>query len=325
MYQIILKGDDNMYSDTVKAENKIITKEDLIEIFQLMGETLKKYQKISMLEEQQNQMLDYNYKHYTFKDNGSKMRVHINFYDNTEISFDNYDNFSSIFYSRTEEIKSMTVRYSLSYEIVTPVPNKSRKYYTQSINMYITDSKIDIDIKLDSSDPKLNDIYELIKSKILNAPIKYDEIIKNKRKITNIVSISNGLIPSIIVGSIFLFIPRLNTFFLKGYLTYPILCIILSYVIGNIMASLKLDKYYAPIMPEKKYAGYDYNKRTSIYKDDIDKFVDTSEILIGKKVNNLTNRQIIKEQYEKDKKHLPDKLVILGIISIIVIVIGIFI
>ncbi len=313
-----------MYNDTIKAENKIITKEDLTEIFQLMGETLKKYQKISIMEEQRNQMLDYNYKHYTFKDIGSKMSVDVNFYDNTEISFDNYDNFASIFYSRIEEIKSMYVRYYLSYEVVTPVPNKTRNYYSQSINMNITDSKIDIDVRLDSSDPKLNEIYELIKSKILNAPLKYDEIIKNKSKITNIVSLSNGLIPAIIISTLFLFIPGLNTFFLKGYITYPILCIILSYVVGSIIASSKLDKYYETIVPEKKYAGYDHNKGTSIYKDDIDKFVDTSEILIGKKINNLTNRQMIKKQYEKDKKYLSDKLVILGIISIIVIVVGLF-
>lgn len=314
-----------MYNDTIKAENKIITKEDLTEIFQLMGETLKKYKKISMSEEQQNQILDYDYKNYTFKDNDSKMRVDINFYDNTEISFDNYDNFASIFYSRTEEIKSMSIRYHLSYEVITPVPNKTRNYYNQSINMHITDSKIDIYVKLDNTDPKLNDIYELIKSKILNAPLKYDEIIKNKSKITNIASLSNGMIPAIIISAIFLFIPGLNTIFLKGYIVYPIACIILSFIIGSIIASSKLDKYYSSIMPEKKYAGYDHNKGTSVYKDDIDKFVETSEILIGKKVNNLTNRQMIKEQYEKDKKYLPDKLVILGIVSIIVIVIGLFI
>ena len=55
-----------MYNDTIKAENKIITNEDLFEIFQLMGETLKKYQKISKVEEQRNAMLDYSYQEYSF-------------------------------------------------------------------------------------------------------------------------------------------------------------------------------------------------------------------------------------------------------------------
>ena len=30
-----------MYNDTIKAENKIISSDDLTQIFQLMGETLK--------------------------------------------------------------------------------------------------------------------------------------------------------------------------------------------------------------------------------------------------------------------------------------------
>jgi len=104
-----------MYNDTVKAENKIISYEDLNQIFQLMGETLKKYLKIYEREEMQNQMLEPWDKSYTFKDEGSKMRVTVDFYDNTNIVFDNYDNFMGIFYSRINEIRSMDVYFSLSY------------------------------------------------------------------------------------------------------------------------------------------------------------------------------------------------------------------
>ena len=115
-----------MYNETIKCENKIITNEDLTQIFQMMGETLKKYQKISVQEEQINRTKDYAEKNYTFKDDGSKMKVIVDFYDNTNITFDNYENFMSIFYSRIEEIKSMDIYYSLNYTIITPEPNKSR-------------------------------------------------------------------------------------------------------------------------------------------------------------------------------------------------------
>ena len=39
-----------MYNDTIKAENKIISSDDLTQIFQLMGETLKKYLKTSYIQ-----------------------------------------------------------------------------------------------------------------------------------------------------------------------------------------------------------------------------------------------------------------------------------
>ena len=311
-----------MYNDTIKAENKIITNNDLMQIFQAMGETLKKYQKISIHEDQMNQNVDYMQRSYSFKDEGSKMKVIVDFYDNTNITFDNYDSFASIFYSRLDEIKRMDVYYSLNYNIVTPEPNRSRNYYNQSIQMHITENKLNIELKLNSQDHKLDELYNLIKNIILNAPEKYDIVIRKKSSITNTANFAIGLIPSLIISTILLFVPNLNTIFLKGYVVYPICCIVLAYLIGSVFASSKLDKYYTTIMPEKKYAGY--SDGHAVYKDDVDKFVGTSEILIGKKVNNLSNREQIQQEYNKYKKLIPKELLILLVMSIIIIIIGLF-
>jgi len=312
-----------MYNDTIKAENKIISNDNLTQIFQTMGETLKKYQKVSAAEEQRNHMLDYAYQSYTFKDEGSKMKVIVDFYDNTNITFDNYDNFASIWYSRIDEIRSLDVYYSLNYNVVTPEPSRSRTYYSQSIQMHISENKLDITLKLDSQDRKLDDLYNLIKNTVLNAPEKYDMVIKKKSSITNTVAFAIGMIPALIITTILLFVPVINNIMLKGYVVYPICCLILAYLIGNMVASSKLDKYYDPIMPEKKYAGY--SDGHAVYKDDVDKFVGTSEILIGKKVNNLSNRNQIKQEYEKYKKFIPKELLALLIATVIVIVVGLFV
>ena len=312
-----------MYNDTIKAENRIISNDNLTQIFQTMGETLKKYQKVSAAEEQRNHMLDYAYQSYTFKDEGSKMKVIVDFYDNTNITFDNYDNFASIWYSRIDEIRSLDVYYSLNYNVVTPEPSRSRTYYSQSIQMHISENKLDITLKLDSQDRKLDDLYNLIKNTVLNAPEKYDMVIKKKSSITNTVAFAIGMIPALIITTILLFVPVINNIMLKGYVVYPICCLILAYLIGNMVASSKLDKYYDPIMPEKKYAGY--SDGHAVYKDDVDKFVGTSEILIGKKVNNLSNRNQIKQEYEKYKKFIPKELLALLIATVIVIVIGLFV
>ena len=314
-----------MYNDTIKAENKIISSDDLTQIFQLMGETLKKYLKVSQQEEMQNRMLDTPYQNYTFKDEGSKMKVTVDFYDNTNITFDNYDNFMGIFYSRIDEIKTMDIYYALNYTVMTPAPNRSRNFYTQSIQMHINENKLDITLNLKSADPKLDEIYNFIKNKILNAPEKYDEVIRNKNKIINTVSFGAGMIPGIVITSLLLFIPVVNNIILKGYVVYPIVAVILSYMIGSMISSSKLDKYYVPIVPSKKYAGYDSTNYKRIYKDDIDSFVGTSEILIGKKINNLDNRRMIKKVYEKYKGLIPKELIALLIVTVIVIIIGLFI
>ena len=270
-------------------------------------------------------MLDITYQNYTFKDEGSKMKVVVDFYDNTNITFDNYDNFMSIFYSRIEEIKSMDVYYKLNYTVITSEPNRSRNFYMQSINMYINENKLDITLNLKSDEPKLAEIYNLIKNKVLNAPEKYDIVIREKNKITNAVIFGAGLIPGMLITILLLFVPIINNVFFKGYVVYPLISIFLAYIIGGVFSSSSLDKYYDTIIPDKKYAGYDTTKHKRIYKDDIDSFISTSEILIGKKVNNLRNREAIMTEYKKYKSRIPIELIALLTITIIVIIIGIII
>ncbi len=312
-----------MYNDTIKAENKIISNDALYQIFQMMGETLQKYKRISAMEEQKNMVLDYLYKEYSFRDDGSRFTAMVDFYDDTNIKFDNYENFISIFYSRLEEIKSINCYFSLSYSVKRVEPIKFSQSYSQSIVMYITEKNLDITLNLSSEDPKLDEIYQLIKSTILNAPPKYDDVIKEKNKITNTISLSSGLIPAIIISAILTIIPVIGTIFLKGFVVFPACSFLLAFFIGSILSSSKIDKYYSTIVPEKKYSGYSNGK--SVYKDDVESFIGTSEILIGKKVNNLVNREFIKREYESAKTTLSRNLMILGIASVIVIIIGFFI
>ena len=47
-------------------------------------------------------------------------------------------------------------------------------------------------------------------------------------------------------------------------------------MIGSIIANSKLDKYYDTISPDKKYAGYDTTNHRSIYKDDMDSYINNN-------------------------------------------------
>ncbi len=216
----------------------------------------------------------------------------------------------------------MNVLFSLSYEVRETAPNRTTNSFYQHINIYITESKMEIELKLSSEDRKLEELYQLIKNIVLNAPEKYDIVIKEKSKITNVIALSYGIIPAVIVSTVFLFIPVIGSIFLHGFIVYPICAFVLAFFIGGTLASPKIEKFYATIVPEKKYSGYSNGK--SVYKDDVEKFVGTSEILIGKKVNNLINREYIKKDYEKYRGILPRNLMILGIASIIVIALGFF-
>jgi len=305
-----------MYNDTIKVSNKIITNEDLTEIFAAMQEKILYYKKVSVNEELQNKILDYAYQKWSFKDNGSTLSFNVNFYDDTTIKFDNYDNFMSVFNTRLDEIKDIYVRFSLNYDVKSDF---HKGYYSQHINMWIYETKMDIDISLSSEDKKIDDVYELIKNKVLNAPPKYDDVIKNKSSVNFNVGFAIGLIPGLIISTLLLLIPTVRMVFSSTYVLYPISVLIITLFIGFTIANSKLDSLYKKIQPEQKYAYYNSSKGKSVYKDDIDKYVDTSEVLIGKNVDNLNYRKQIMEIRDKYKKYLLPEFCILLLLSIIVI------
>ncbi len=309
-----------MYNDTIKVANKIITDKDLLEIFELMNEKLIYLKKIAKKEEMQNSMLKYDYKKWTFKDNGSKLSFDVDFYDDTNIKFDNYNNFLAIFNSRLHEIKNIWVRFHLWYSVSSP--SQKYEWHSQYINMNIYETKADIEVSLSSTDKKIDDIYELIKNKILNAPPKYDTVVKEKTKINIIVGLGIGFIPALIITTLLLLIPAVKYVFAESYVLYTICCLALTFFIGEIAISAKLDDLYKNIIPEKKYIRYDSTTHKSVYKDDIDNYIQTSEILIGKNVDNLKCRDNIMKYYNKYKRYIPYEIVIMILLSVISVLLG---
>ncbi len=308
-----------MYNDTIKVANKIISDTDLSDIFSKMNEEIENNNKLCKEEEIQNERYERGYQNWTVKDFDGSFKCRFNFYDDTEIDVDNYNTFLSIFNGRLHEVKYMWIRYQFSYNFGD---GQNNKFISKHIYMDIHEHKMSIDASLGSDDDKMQNVFNLIKEKVLTAPEKYDRIIKKKTSITNKVGLAIGLIPSMIICLLLVIIPEIRNFYSNTYVLFPIISLILAYFIGGTIASLKLDKYYAPLMPEKKYAGYDTTNNKSIYKDDIEKFVETSEIIIGKNINNIKNRNEIVQIEEKYSKNIPIELIVLLVASIVVILIG---
>lgn len=309
-----------MYNDTIKVANKIISYDDLFEIFSFMNEKLLYYKKIFHQEEMKNKMLEYNYQTWTFKDIGSSLLFNVNFYDDTSIQFDNYNNFLTVFNNRLDEIKSLWVHFHLSY--YASLPDGKKECYNQHINMDIYETRMNINISLSSADKKIDDVYQFVKKKVLTAPEKYDDVVRKKGSISFVVEFAIGLIPALIIFTLLLFVPNIRHLFAASYVLYPLCCCMLGFLIGKVIGSMKIDDLYQNIIPEKKYVGYDSANSRSIYKDDIDKYVQTSEILIGKNVDNLKCREKIMKYYNKYKKYIPFELGILVVLSILVLFLG---
>lgn len=311
-----------MYNDTIKVANKIISDTDLADIFQRMDEELKENQQICRQETMQNEKYEREYQHWTTKNFDGSFTCTFNFYDDTNVTIDNYPAFITIFNNRLHEVKDMWVRYNCHYWIQN---GNDQKMVSQHINMSIYEYKMNIEVNLSSDDKKMDDIYQLIKEKILHAPERYDRVIKKKSSITNKIGFALGMIPSLVICTLLVFVPAIRQIYGMTYVLFPIATIILAFMIGNTVFGGKLDRLYSTIVPEKKYAGYDSTNYKSIYKDDIEKFVETSEIIIGKNIDNIKNRKEIVELEKKYSSYIPKELIALLVLSIVMILVGKFI
>lgn len=311
-----------MYNDTIKVANKIISDTDLADIFQRMDEELKENQQICRQETMQNEKYEREYQHWTTKNFAGSFTCTFNFYDDTKVTVDNYPAFITIFNNRLHEVKDMWVRYNCHYWIQN---GNDQKMVSQHINMSIYEYKMDIEVNLSSDDKKMDDIYQLIKEKIFHAPERYDRVIKKKSSITNKIGFALGMIPSLVICTLLVFVPAIRQIYGMTYVLFPIATIILAFMIGNTVFGGKLDRLYSTIVPEKKYAGYDSTNYKSIYKDDIEKFVETSEIIIGKNIDNIKNRKEIVELEKKYSSYIPKELIALLVLSIVMILVGKFI
>ena len=193
---------------------------------------------------------------------------------------------------------------------------------SQNINMNIYEHKMDIEVNLSSEDKKMDDVYQLIKEKILRAPERYDRIIKKKSSITNKIVFALGVIPSLVICTLLVFVPQIREIYGMTYVLFPMAVVILAFLIGNTLFRGTLDRLYSTIVPKQKYTGYNTTNHKSMYKDDIDDFVSTSEIIIGKNIDNLKHRSEISELEEKYSKYIPTELIVLLILSVIMIIVG---
>lgn len=308
-----------MYNDVIKAANKIISDADIAYIIEKIDEDIKLNQKLCEEENIKNERFEREYQNWTVKNFEGSFKCRFDFYDDTSVDVDNYFNFSNIYNNRLQDIKNMYVRITYHYSLG---PGNNLEFISNHITMDIFENKMNIEASLSSKDNKMENIFNTIKEKILMAPEKYDRVIRKRNLIMNKVGMSIGLIPSMILCLLLIISPDIRNIYGTTIVGYPVIVVILAFIIGGVVSNAMLGKYYAPLLPEKKYAGYDSSAHKSVYTDDIQKYVDSSEIIIGRNVNNLKYRQEIVDIENKYSKFLPYELIALLVISIIVIIIG---
>lgn len=304
-----------MYNESINTNNKIISTDLILNIFGRMNELIKSYTSKANKEEQTYNSLSFenqlNMKR-EFSNFISDFSFTVDFYDSTNITINNYESFIGIFNSRLHEIRSIISNFSISY---FDVNNKS---CSNSINLMIFENSFDIRVAIDNSNNEMTELFNYIKSSIYGAPEKYDFVMKNKSKICFLYTFALGSIVAIILSVILVCMPPVFSILTGGYwMLFPVICLILGYFLGTLLFSGSISNLYKNIDMEKIYDGYDPNTFESKYKSDKNSYINSSEVIIGKNIDNLSNRNKIKNLYYEKKKYIKFELIAIVVITLI--------
>ena len=91
----------------------------------------------------------------------------------------------------------------------------------------------------------------------------------------------------------------------------------LQYYLGNIFSYWYIISIYRPLLPEAKYAGYNSSTYKSVYKDDIDNYIEHSEVHFGQFWDAEKRRTKIEKIYKITSKIVLVQLLISIILFLI--------
>ena len=89
-------------------------------------------------------------------------------------------------------------------------------------------------------------------------------------------------------------------------------------ILGNVFSYWYILSVYRPLLPDTKYAGYNYSANRGNYTDDVDAYVDHSEVHFGKYWDAEKRRMTIEKIYKITNKIILVQLLISVILFFII-------
>ena len=305
--------------------NKIITADDLREIFAKIEECCAKAQNKFDIEADQNRNLPHQHQSWSMDYFRNRFDCTVTFSDRTTRHYNDYRDFIDAFNNRTGSIKSIFLYRTIDYMDTRKIDahnHTNYDHYRSDINVSIYEDSMSIRYEDNSTDKFLDDAYALIQSKVSLAPEKYDRIIKSRNYINTKIGFAMIAIPVAILTFLLGLVPTMRTVYADSYVIYPLITIFIAIILGTVIGTSKTERLYRSLLPRQQYAGLDKNSHQAVYNDDVVDYMEKGEVLIGKNVNNLRNRQTIQSVEKKANQLLPICCIVIGILSVIVIIVG---
>ena len=275
-----------------KIVNKQIPMQKIIDIANYLEDYKEKYDEIFKKEKEKNKNLAFSDRNYEYENGNAEVRYTITFHNGQRITESDYNWFIGNL-SNTRAIKEIEIYLSVTYYTKgqnEDYNNQYNKVYVsvdfRDAGMNLKHSDTEINVETTNQEREANNIYSTIMNTLEDTEDRYNNTMKHRKIRTQCFTISVGIILSYILYVILKIninqIPPVLTEYLNNKYVLVFGQWFVAILLGNIFSYWYIISIYKPLLPETKYAGYDSTTYKSKYKDDIEDYIEHSEVHFGK-------------------------------------------
>lgn len=303
-------------------DNRVVNKQisiiQIIEVAKYLLEYKGAYDEKFEIEESRNKDLPYNEKNYEYEYGMTKLQYTVSLKEGKSLTEDDFNWFVDEL-SQTDKIKNISLCLSISFETKDSNNKEIRNRIYASVDFSENEARISIDTT--NQENEAHRIYSEILRRLEENDDRYNKTIKNRNIRIQSFCISAGLILSYILYiTLKINETKLLNIFIGALNNKYVIIIgqwITALVLGNIFSSWIINMIYKPLLPGKKYVGYNSDTYESIYKDDVEDYKSYSEVHFGKYADAEKRRNMIEEIFNVTNKILLFQLIISFILFLI--------
>ena len=311
-----------------KVVNKQIPLSSITDVANYLEDYKEKWDKIFQQENEKNKNKPYGEKNYEYENGDTDLKYTIEFHNGKNITESDYNWFVGNL-SEPRMIKGIELYMSIRYNTRSQNSNYKDIYNKITVTLYFRDcggelkySDVSINVDTTNQENEAHNIYSTIMNTLENNPDRYDKTIKNRKIRTQCFTISVGIILSYILYVILKINADTISPVFAEYLSNKYILVFgqwfVAILLGNVFSYWYILSLYRPLLPQAKYAGYNYSANRGKYTDDVDDYVEHSEVHFGKFWDGKKRRTKIEKIYKVTKIILLVQLVISVILFLVI-------
>lgn len=302
-----------------KVVNKQITLKSIIDVANYMEDYKEDYIRKFELDENKNKNIPFGEKVLEYENGNAEIRYTIEFHNGKTITETDYNWFIGNI-NEPEIIKGIIIDLSVSY-FSNASRNSNNEYNRinayiefQDCGMNLKYSDASVSVETTNKENEAHNIYSEIMNILESNEDRYNKTLKYRKVRMQCFTISIGIILSYILFIVLKINKEQLSPMIADYMNNKYFLVFgqwfIAILLGNVFSYWYILSVYKPLLPEAKYAGYNSSTYKSVYKDDIEEYLEHSEVHFGKFWDAEKRRNKIEKIYKVTNKIVLIQLMI---------------